>query len=131
MRCQLEDPLRDISGVLSDFMLPYPDGSPAQILESDRLSKVPLTVTGKLGLPENLVRLWHNGVGRALVPEATIYEDGDLPAGEGDVDSANTGDMEIDPVACPASVEQSAYGQLRCGVPSSDPAHDFRAGQWF
>lgn len=78
-------------------MLPHPNDDPARFGELPVSVAIAFHVGAQLFLPPRGIILGFGAVRWALMPEATIYEHGDLPSGEGNVDpSSPTDDCKVD-----------------------------------
>jgi hypothetical protein len=95
-------------------VLPEAQDQPACSDELGRCPGISLSVTPDLDVPEVRIGLGRHVVGGAAMPEAAVYEDSDLAAGEGDVDAAAaiTWYGPVDPVTQSGGVQQMAQLQL-------------------
>lgn len=97
-------------------MLPHSDHLPAPGHEAGSRIGVTLPVPLDLLAPPAGVGFRPGGVLWATVPEAPVYEDGDLGAGEHDVRPAPWENRVVDAVPEPATMELATQGEFRGGV---------------
>jgi hypothetical protein len=112
-------------------MLPDPQTEPARIGQPAIRVAVAADVVLQFGAPPVGAGVRPGCVDRAGVLVAAIDEDGDLPAGEGDVGAApypGERQLVVDAVAKPAAVQFSPQGDLGRGV-RAPLAHHTRPGR--
>ncbi|CAL8967784.1 hypothetical protein CELL_00085 [Cellulomonas sp. T2.31MG-18] len=112
------------------FVLPRADHVPPLTPESNGCVRVSSLVGRQLRRPPGPVGRGGRPVFWATVPEASIDEDCDLGASEGDIDRSArpVWDRVVDAVAVSGSVQQAAYGELAIVVPALQSAHAARDG---
>lgn len=103
-------------------MLPHAHNGPACVEQRPIHLVVALDIATELGCPVLDVVPWHPSVLRAGVPEAAVYEDGDLSTSEDDV--RPNSDLpapygKVLPEAEPAAVECRSHTDLRLRVLSA------------
>jgi hypothetical protein len=116
------DPPHDGVRRLEDLVLPHAADSPAEILQSLRLSAVPPAVLDKLPGPEFLRTARADIVIGTAMPEAAVNEDRNARAGENDVGPAG-GRCRVHPVPESRSPKQPPKRYLRGRVPASNARH--------
>jgi hypothetical protein len=111
-----------------DFMLPYTENSPSDILQPLRLDGIPPAILGKLFRPELLRASRSHVMVRAAVPETAVDEHRDARAGENDVRSPSWR-RSVYPITETGIPKCTAKCHLRASVPAPDPCHLLRSVQ--
>src|SRR5690606_20715638 len=109
-------------------MFPEAKYPPVRVEQRLRLPAVPLHVLSQLAIPERSVARWPRVVFRASVPEAAVYEDGELLPRKSQVRTTTRG-LVVEPVSRALGPEGLPQRELGGGVLAPDSRHVLGAGK--